>query len=66
MLPWIAKNKKEKYNSKLTDKQIQENLKEIEKGDIIAMIIAAFITFVPVIAGILLVFYLILYLIFLR
>ena len=53
---------------KKTNQQLDEHYEkiELEKGDFLAMVIAAFITFIPVLIVILVVFFGILWLVFIR
>ena len=62
MWQWIRK--RNKYQAKLSDQEIQKNLSEMEKGDALAMFIAALITFLPPIIIILVIIYGSIYLLF--
>lgn len=57
---WLNKKRKLDFD----EEKIKENLQHLEKKDILAMFIAAFITFVPVILVILGAIFIILYYIF--
>jgi len=59
---------KEIFNKKKTKEELDEHYDkiELEKGDFLAMVIAAFITFIPVLIVILLVFFGIMWLVFVR
>jgi len=59
---------KEIFGKKKTDKELNEHYEkiELEKGDLLAMIIAALITFIPVLIIILIVFFGTMWLIFVR
>jgi len=59
---------KEIFDKKKTKKELDEHYEkiELEKGDFLAMVIAAFITFIPVLIVILIVFFGIMWLVFVR
>ena len=59
---------REIFNKKKTKEELDEHYDkiELEKGDFLAMVIAAFITFIPVLIVILLVFFGIMWLVFVR
>jgi len=59
---------KEIFNKKKTKEELDAHYEsiELEKGDFLAMVIAAFITFVPVLIVILLVFFGVVWIVFAR
>ena len=60
---------KELFPKKKTQEELDEhyeNAPELEKGDFLAMVIAAFLTFFPVLIGAMLLFFGLLWLLFLR
>lgn len=64
MFPWSKKTKP--YEAQLSEEEIQKNLASLEKDDWLAILIAAFITFVPPILLCLGILYAVVYFLFLR